>query len=81
MITVDQLDRLRKKVSNAKLERARIEGQLSALMADLYTRFGVKSVVEADNRLVELETEEAMAKKKFEDQLKALEDKYGKFLF
>lgn len=77
MITIDDLEELKRKVFNKQQEKDRADGALSQVMSRIKSEFGVSTIKEAKALLVELEEKErkesiayTKAKREFENAVK-----------
>jgi len=70
---VEELEKLQKKIAQAKDQKARAEGALEKIKQDLEKEFGVKTIEEAQKKCEELKKELSSAEKKLEETLDKIE--------
>ncbi len=70
-----QIEAYRKKLEDAKLEAAELEGRMNAVEQDLLETAGVKTLKEVDGKLSELEKSIEEAERVLEDKADAMEEK------
>lgn len=79
-ISLDDFHKLQKRVVNLQKEADQAEGAMKQLLADLKTRYGVKSEEEAEALLKTLEKEELKIGKEYSEQMERFEETYGHLL-
>lgn len=76
---MSKLDSIKKKLLNAKELRAKSRGRLDQLLDSLQAKYGVRSLVEARGRLVDLERERDRLKKEEQGKTDKLEKRVNEF--
>jgi len=77
VMTEKDLLALKKRISEARTERDKLEGKLEGLMEELFEKWQCASVEEADEKLVQLEAEAAELQEQINTGIKELEDLYN----
>lgn len=70
---VEELEKLQKRIEQAKESKAKAEGALEKIKEDLQKEFGVKTIEEAQDKLDELKKELSSAEKKLNENLDKIE--------
>lgn len=73
----DKLMSIKKKIDEAKTRKAQLEGKLEALMSELKSKYGVSTIEEADQKIVNLGNQIQLWEEEIEKGLKELSTKYG----
>ena len=74
---VDRLLSLKKEIEQAKLDHASIEGAINQNLKRLKDEFGVRSVEQAQAKLVKLKEQRTELQNDIEDIVKKLEERYS----
>jgi len=72
---LDDLNQIKKKIEEAKREKAKYEGRLDELMKRLKEEFGIKSVQQARKKLTILEKKVDSLEEEIESRLQELKTK------
>ena len=75
-----EYNRLKGKVDDLRAAADRAAGALEQQMDRLYREFECRSLEEAEELLDKLEQEEAVAKHRYEEELKAFQEQWGEKL-
>lgn len=73
----DRLFEIKEEIEEKKTEKARIEGQLITLMADLKKTFKVNTIEEAKKKLDKMKKDEEKLEKDFTAGMEKLEEEYN----
>ena len=80
MSATDKLTKYKKQMEEAKAEKERATGALEKLQEQLKSKFGCKSLKEAQAKLAEMKKNAAKLDKEIEEMIEAFEEKYADVL-
>lgn len=79
-IDIEKYQKLKQRAEKAKADANRAEGVLGEQKKKLKADFGVETVEEAEKLLETLEKETKEAEQKYNEEMSAFEEKWGKLL-